>query len=161
MCVCVCVCERERQRERECVCVCACLCVCMHACMHECVQTTNHTYYMISTVQLHHTRYTENRCTLTGQTNRRNPSECSALRADVEALLQTWLLSAVQFVYSHFVDILFSSLTCGTTWHSVGLIGRLRNTRAEIEMSDYSASLYRRWEEEGDGVGKETGLYSS
>ena len=122
---------------------------------------------MISTVQLHHTGHTENRHTLTGQlitryqTDRRNPSECSAVRADVEASLQASLLSAVQFVYIHFVDFFFSSLTCGTTWHSVGLIGRLRNTRTEIEMSDYSASLYKRWEEEGDGVGKETGLYSS
>ena len=34
-------------------------------------------------------------------------------------------------------------LTCGTTWHAAGLIGQLRPTRAETEMSGvYGAKLY-------------------
>ncbi|KAK7505724.1 hypothetical protein BaRGS_00002995 [Batillaria attramentaria] len=50
------------------------------------------------------------------------------------------------------------NLTCGTTWHSAGLIGRVRAMRTEIQLLDYSASLYKQWEAEGDGVGwKECG----
>ena len=45
-------------------------------------------------------------------------------------------------------------LTCGTTWHSVGLIGRLRPSRTDFQLLDYSAKLYTKLEEEGHGLGK-------
>jgi len=40
------------------------------------------------------------------------------------------------------------SLTCGTTWHAAGLIGRLRGTRTASRIVDDSARLYARLEEE-------------
>ncbi|CAG5136045.1 unnamed protein product [Candidula unifasciata] len=45
------------------------------------------------------------------------------------------------------------SLTCGTTWHSVGLVGRLRYSRTELKIVDYSRQLYERLEKEGHGLG--------
>lgn len=49
-------------------------------------------------------------------------------------------------------------ITCGTTWHSVGLIGRMRSPRTEMQLTDYSASLYKQWEAEEEGTGfKECG----
>jgi glycine/D-amino acid oxidase-like deaminating enzyme len=40
-------------------------------------------------------------------------------------------------------------LTCGTTWHAAGLIGQLRPTRAETELSGvYGAKLYESLEKE-------------
>ena len=47
-----------------------------------------------------------------------------------------------------------SSLTCGTTWHSAGLAGQIRNFRAEMELSKYSVQLYKQFEERGDSVGE-------
>ncbi|XP_046549840.1 pyruvate dehydrogenase phosphatase regulatory subunit, mitochondrial-like [Haliotis rubra] len=44
-------------------------------------------------------------------------------------------------------------LTCGTTWHSVGLIGCVRSSLTEIKLVNYSRNLYRRLEEEGHGLG--------
>ncbi|KAK6174464.1 hypothetical protein SNE40_017735 [Patella caerulea] len=50
------------------------------------------------------------------------------------------------------------SLTCGTTWHSAGMIGQLRADTIEMEMVRYSRNLYKRLEEEGHGLGwKECG----
>src|SRR6185295_14310020 len=40
------------------------------------------------------------------------------------------------------------SLTCGTTWHAAGLIGRLRGTRTASRLVDDSARLYARLPEE-------------
>jgi glycine cleavage system aminomethyltransferase T/glycine/D-amino acid oxidase-like deaminating enzyme len=40
------------------------------------------------------------------------------------------------------------SLTCGTTWHAAGLIGRLRGTRTASRLVDDSAQLYARLPEE-------------
>jgi len=40
------------------------------------------------------------------------------------------------------------SLTCGTTWHAAGLIGRLRGTRTASRLIDDSARLYARLPEE-------------
>lgn len=40
------------------------------------------------------------------------------------------------------------SLTCGTTWHAAGLIGRLRGTRTASRLVDDSAKLYARLPEE-------------
>src|SRR5262245_46764353 len=40
------------------------------------------------------------------------------------------------------------SLTCGTTWHAAGLIGRLRGTRTASRIVDDSARLYARLPEE-------------
>ena len=34
------------------------------------------------------------------------------------------------------------SLTCGTTWHAAGLVGRLRGSRTASRLVDYSAKLY-------------------
>ena len=52
-----------------------------------------------------------------------------------------------------FVTFLFSrSLTCGTTWHAAGLLGKLRSSAAETKLSSYSVELYSKLE--GDtGVG--------
>ena len=36
------------------------------------------------------------------------------------------------------------SLTCGTTWHAAGLVGRLRGSRTACRLVDYSAQLYAR-----------------
>lgn len=44
------------------------------------------------------------------------------------------------------------SLTCGTTWHAAGLLGKLRSSAAETKLSSYSVELYSKLE--GDtGVG--------
>ncbi|ESO90301.1 hypothetical protein LOTGIDRAFT_233822 [Lottia gigantea] len=45
------------------------------------------------------------------------------------------------------------SLTCGTTWHSVGMIGQLRANYPEMEACRISRNLYARLEEEGHGLG--------
>lgn len=44
------------------------------------------------------------------------------------------------------------SLTCGTTWHAAGLLGKLRSTSIETKLSSYSVELYSRLEDE-TGVG--------
>jgi len=46
------------------------------------------------------------------------------------------------------------SLTCGTTWHAAGLIGRLRGTRTASRLVDDSAKLYARLPDE---TGQATG----
>jgi heterotetrameric sarcosine oxidase gamma subunit len=40
------------------------------------------------------------------------------------------------------------SLTCGTTWHAAGLVGRLRGSRTASRLVQYSAELYARLPEE-------------
>ncbi|XP_031565803.1 pyruvate dehydrogenase phosphatase regulatory subunit, mitochondrial-like isoform X2 [Actinia tenebrosa] len=40
------------------------------------------------------------------------------------------------------------SLTCGTTWHAVGLIGKMRATSSETALSNYGTELYQKLEEE-------------
>ncbi|HEU4370528.1 MAG TPA: FAD-dependent oxidoreductase [Methylomirabilota bacterium] len=40
------------------------------------------------------------------------------------------------------------SLTCGTTWHAAGLVGRLRGSRTASRLVQYSAELYARLEAE-------------
>ncbi|KAK2554794.1 Pyruvate dehydrogenase phosphatase regulatory subunit [Acropora cervicornis] len=40
------------------------------------------------------------------------------------------------------------SLTCGTTWHAVGLLGKLRSTAIETKLSSYSVELYSKLEDE-------------
>ncbi|KAK3757648.1 hypothetical protein RRG08_000161 [Elysia crispata] len=45
------------------------------------------------------------------------------------------------------------SLTCGTTWHSAGLIGRLKPSVTDMQMLDYSRCLYERLTNEGYGTG--------
>ncbi|XP_070203054.1 pyruvate dehydrogenase phosphatase regulatory subunit, mitochondrial-like isoform X3 [Littorina saxatilis] len=44
-------------------------------------------------------------------------------------------------------------VTCGTTWHSVGLVSTMKATRTDMAMTRYSADLYKQWEAEGEGVG--------
>jgi 4-methylaminobutanoate oxidase (formaldehyde-forming) len=46
------------------------------------------------------------------------------------------------------------SLTCGTTWHAAGLVGRLRGTKTASRLVQYSAELYARLPEE---TGQATG----
>jgi sarcosine dehydrogenase len=46
------------------------------------------------------------------------------------------------------------SLTCGTTWHAAGLVGRLRGSRTACRLVQYSAELYARLPEE---TGHDTG----
>ena len=54
------------------------------------------------------------------------------------------------------INLLFFSLTCGTTWHAAGLLGKLRSSAAETKLSNYSVELYSTLEEEtGVGTGKE------
>lgn len=43
--------------------------------------------------------------------------------------------------------------TCGTTWHSVGLIGQLRDDVPSARLVKYSAELYRSLEKAGHGIG--------
>lgn len=45
-------------------------------------------------------------------------------------------------------------VTCGTTWHSVGLVSTMKATRTDMAMTRYSADLYKQWEAEGEGVGQ-------
>ncbi|XP_031559082.1 pyruvate dehydrogenase phosphatase regulatory subunit, mitochondrial-like, partial [Actinia tenebrosa] len=40
------------------------------------------------------------------------------------------------------------SVSGGTTWHAVGLLGKLRGTRLETYICDYAETLYKRLEEE-------------
>ena len=40
------------------------------------------------------------------------------------------------------------SLTCGTTWHAAGLVGRLRGSRTASRLVQYSADLYARLPDE-------------
>ncbi|ESO90306.1 hypothetical protein LOTGIDRAFT_123647 [Lottia gigantea] len=52
-------------------------------------------------------------------------------------------------------------LTCGTTWHSVGLCGQLRSDLTEMKITCYGRDLYKKFEEEGHGVGwKDSGSIS-
>eukprot|EP01059_Diplonema_ambulator_P024977 TRINITY_DN4180_c1_g2_i1.p1 TRINITY_DN4180_c1_g2~~TRINITY_DN4180_c1_g2_i1.p1 ORF type:complete len:824 (+),score=317.91 TRINITY_DN4180_c1_g2_i1:121-2592(+) len=46
-------------------------------------------------------------------------------------------------------------LTCGTTWHAAGLIGQLRATSQEMELSKMGAEVFRRLLEE---TGQDTGF---
>jgi hypothetical protein len=57
--------------------------------------------------------------------------------------------------WRHQVEMCFShSLTCGTTWHAVGLIGKMRGTSSETQLSNYGTELYKKLEEEtGLGTG--------
>ena len=41
------------------------------------------------------------------------------------------------------------TLTCGTTWHAAGLIGQMRNTSTEVELSKYGSKLYEKLQKEG------------
>jgi len=45
-------------------------------------------------------------------------------------------------------------LTCGSTWHSAGLVGQLRSDFNLTRMMKYSTDLYRRLKEE---TGQDTG----
>ena len=45
------------------------------------------------------------------------------------------------------------SLTCGTTWHAAGLIGQMRSTSAEIELSKYGCHLLQSLEDQGYSTG--------
>ncbi|ESO90302.1 hypothetical protein LOTGIDRAFT_218009 [Lottia gigantea] len=52
-------------------------------------------------------------------------------------------------------------LTCGTTWHSVGLCGQLRSDLTEMKITCYGRDLYKKFEEEGHGIGwKDSGSIS-
>jgi len=45
------------------------------------------------------------------------------------------------------------SLTCGTTWHAAGLIGQMRSTSAEIELSKYGCDMLDSLEDQGYATG--------
>jgi hypothetical protein len=36
----------------------------------------------------------------------------------------------------------------GTTWHAAGLLGKIRGTKVETQISDYAAKCYKTLEEE-------------
>ena len=58
-------------------------------------------------------------------------------------------------LWTYFNVRCFISLTCGTTWHAAGLLGKLRSSAAETKLSNYSVELYSTLEEEtGVGTGK-------
>ncbi|ELU09314.1 hypothetical protein CAPTEDRAFT_226885 [Capitella teleta] len=44
-------------------------------------------------------------------------------------------------------------LTCGTTWHAAGLVGRLRGSSGEISIVNYSSQLYKQLDDEGYSTG--------
>ena len=61
-----------------------------------------------------------------------------------------------EFAFSCFEFEFSGSLTCGTTWHAVGLLGKLRSTAIETKLSSYSVELYSKLEDETVvGTGKE------
>ena len=51
--------------------------------------------------------------------------------------------------------LLVCRLSCGTTWHAAGLLGKSRGSRAHTKITIYSNELYSRLEEEtGLGTGE-------
>lgn len=44
-------------------------------------------------------------------------------------------------------------LGCGTTWHSAGLLGSIRGSRAHSKLTKYSNELYLDFEKRGLGTG--------
>ena len=71
-------------------------------------------------------------------------------------LLFAILFALNEFTFSCFEFVFCGSLTCGTTWHAAGLLGKLRSTAIETKLSSYSVELYSRLEDEtGVGSGKE------
>ena len=46
-----------------------------------------------------------------------------------------------------------SSISCGTTWHSAGLISCVKNSASEIDITSYSRNFYKTLEEEGHATG--------
>ena len=51
--------------------------------------------------------------------------------------------------------LLICRLSCGTTWHAAGLLGKSRGSRAHTKITIYSNELYSRLEEEtGLGTGE-------
>lgn len=60
--------------------------------------------------------------------------------------------------HSNYKDVILleqGSLTCGTTWHAAGLIGQMRSTSAEIELSRYGCHLLQKLEDDGYPTGWE------
>ena len=54
--------------------------------------------------------------------------------------------------------LLVYRLSCGTTWHAAGLLGKSRGSRAHTKITIYSNELYSRLEEEtGLGTGERGG----
>ena len=54
--------------------------------------------------------------------------------------------------------VCLTSLSGGTTWHAVGLLGQLRSIKAETQLSEYGCELYSKLEEEtGLGTGENSG----
>ena len=45
------------------------------------------------------------------------------------------------------------SLTCGTTWHAAGLVGRVRGSPIESYIVSTSRQLYKDLDEAGYGTG--------
>ncbi len=45
------------------------------------------------------------------------------------------------------------SLGCGTTWHSAGLLGAIRSSRAHTKLTKYSNELYSDLDKSGYGTG--------
>lgn len=60
----------------------------------------------------------------------------------------------IKQTYIYLPLIIFSRVSCGTTWHAAGLLGKLRYTQLESKMSEYATQLYSQLEEE---TGLETG----
>ncbi len=49
--------------------------------------------------------------------------------------------------------VMLSSLSCGTTWHSAGNVGRLRESMAMKKLCAYSAQLFKSLDDEGYSTG--------
>ncbi|KAJ8303482.1 hypothetical protein KUTeg_019878 [Tegillarca granosa] len=46
-----------------------------------------------------------------------------------------------------------AKLTCGTTWHSAGMVGQAKDDVPTSKLIEYSRSLYKKFEAEGNHVG--------
>ena len=66
-----------------------------------------------------------------------------------EGLHLHWLL-ALNFLLYFFYAF---SLGCGTTWHSAGLLGAIRGSRAHTKLTRYSNELYSELDKSGHGTG--------
>ena len=70
------------------------------------------------------------------------------------SLLKDFLLNTCIFIIFNLWPSFFVRFTCGTTWHSAGLIGQAKDDVATSKLIRYSRDLYKSFEERGDHVGK-------
>ena len=77
-------------------------------------------------------------------------------------VLDSWKNCQLAIPFQWYIFLLLSlslvnciRLSCGTTWHSAGLLGASRSSRAHTKITAYSNELYAKLEEEtGLGTGE-------